>query len=65
MEDISARVTDAEVRLAYQERTIEALNDVVREFATRVEALERQVKALSDASGSAAIGPALEKPPHY
>lgn len=60
-----ARVIDLEVRLSYQERLIESLNDVVSEFAGRVETLERHVRALEEAGDNAPIGPAQDKPPHY
>ena len=59
------RVIDLEVRISYQERTIESLSEVVREFAGRVEELERRLRALAEAADSDPIGPALDKPPHY
>ena len=41
------RVIDLEVGIAFQARTIEALDAVVREFAARVEALERRLTELT------------------
>jgi uncharacterized coiled-coil protein SlyX len=45
-DELSERLIDAEVRLAYQDRTITALDDAVRELARRVAALEAQLAAL-------------------
>ena len=65
--ELSERVTELEVKLAYQDRLIADLDSVVHEFAKRVEQLERSVQSLREtAEGSAApIGAADEKPPHY
>lgn len=41
MEELKQRQDDLEIRLTYQERTIEELNDVVIELAERVKHLER------------------------
>ncbi len=59
------RLNNLETRVAYQERLIESLNEVIREFATRVETLERRVRSLAEGGLEATIGPAQEKPPHY
>jgi uncharacterized coiled-coil protein SlyX len=48
--DLAERVTDAEVRLAYQDRTIAALDEVVRELAGRIAVLERELERLSTAA---------------
>ncbi len=61
-----ARITELEVKLAYQQQTIDSLNEVVREFAARVLKLELQLKQLAESTRDAgSIGPALDKPPHY
>jgi uncharacterized coiled-coil protein SlyX len=39
-EDVSERMMDLEVKVAYQEKTIAELDQVVRELAARVAALE-------------------------
>lgn len=60
------RVTELEIRIAHQDRAIAALDDVVREFAMRVERLERTVEQLRQSgAGAPAIGPADDPPPHY
>jgi uncharacterized coiled-coil protein SlyX len=65
--DVVERVTELEVRVAYQDRVIAALDDVVRAFANRVEGLERELTELRAGAKSPApaLGPANEPPPHY
>jgi uncharacterized coiled-coil protein SlyX len=65
--DLVERMTDLEVRLAYQDRVIEALDEVVRKFAARVETLERELAELRAGAKSppVPVGPASERPPHY
>jgi uncharacterized coiled-coil protein SlyX len=63
-------MTDAErvaleERVAHQERLLAVLDEVVREFAARVEVLERQVGELRRAGDEQPVGPANEVPPHY
>ena len=48
-DDLSERVMDIEVRLAYQDRTITALDQVVRELAARLERAERELAKLREA----------------
>lgn len=45
-EALERRVIDLEVQAAFQARTIEALDEVVRQFAGRVEVMQRDLKAL-------------------
>ena len=54
-------------RIAYQDRLIAELDDVVRSFTVRVEGIEREVIRLRTAVLDAALpsGPANEAPPHY
>jgi len=66
-DELEHRITELEVRIAYQDKTIEDLDGVVRAFTSRVETLERLVKELRE-SGSHTeppIGAADEPPPHY
>ena len=50
------RLIDLEVRLAYQDRTLRTLDDVVRTLADRVDALGRQLSARAE------IAPPSETP---
>lgn len=61
MED---RIVELEVRLAYQDKLLSDLDEVVRSFAARVEALEREVRELKETT-AAPVGPPDETPPHY
>lgn len=62
---MAERLMELEIRLAYQDRTVAALDDVVRSFAARVEELERALTTLRAAVGTPAPGAAAEPPPHY
>jgi uncharacterized coiled-coil protein SlyX len=65
---LEERLTDLEIRYAHQSQLVAALDDVVREFAGRVEKLERQMTALRETQATAAPGAGSggdEKPPHY
>ena len=64
MED---RIVDLEVRLAYQDKIIADLDEVVRAFADRVIKLERELDAVKETlkTGVPEVGPQDEKPPHY
>jgi uncharacterized coiled-coil protein SlyX len=42
-DDLRERLTDLEVRLAYQDRTVVTLDEVVRELAAKVAALEAEL----------------------
>jgi uncharacterized coiled-coil protein SlyX len=43
---LEERIVDLEVRVAYQDKLIEELDQVIREFSTRVENLESLLKDL-------------------
>ena len=71
MSDVDAvneRIDALEMRLTYQDVTIETLNQTITAQWKQIDALTRQlaeVKArLQDAENNAA-GPANEPPPHY
>lgn len=61
------RVLELEVKAAYQDRTIEALNEVVLELRREIESLRREFELLRAEAQSTEkpIGPANEAPPHY
>ncbi|MCB9797180.1 MAG: SlyX family protein [Alphaproteobacteria bacterium] len=68
VEDLERRLEEMEVRHAYQDRTIELLDEVVRELFGKVEQLERRMEELrehlADPQGEEA--PLEEQvPPHY
>lgn len=60
-------LVDLEVKLAYQDRLIRELDDLVRKFGARLDELAREVETLKAAARSpeAPLGPANEPPPHY
>lgn len=60
------RLTDLEIRVAYQDRALVALDEVVQAMHRRVDELTQQLDELRRSSGPGApIGPANEPPPHY
>lgn len=65
---LSERIDALEVRLTYQDETIETLNQTITAQWLKIDALTRQIaelrKRLQDAEGNA-TGPANEPPPHY
>jgi len=62
---LEKRIVDLESRAAFQDKLIADLDEVVREFAIRVERLERELKDLRQSANAAPIGPPDEPPPHY
>jgi len=68
MSELSDRIDALEARIAYQDDTIETLNQTITEQWKQIDALTRQVAALSDRlqeSEARAHGPFNERPPHY
>jgi len=63
--ELVRRVIDLEVRAAFQAQTLEVLDGVVREFAARVEALERQVIELASRPGEREQGGPQDEPPSW
>ena len=68
MSELSERVDALEARIAYQDDTIETLNQTITAQWKQIDALARQVAALSERlqeTESRSPGPANERPPHY
>lgn len=59
------RIEALEVRIAYQNDLCKQLDEVVREFADRVERLEFQLEELKTSIHQDPIGPHHDPPPHY
>ena len=68
-EALSARIDALEIRIAYQDETIEDLNATVTEQWKQIDALTRRIAALIDrveaAETRAATGAPEPPPPHY
>ena len=68
LKPLTERIDTLEARLTFQDDTIETLNRTVTEQWARIEALTRQIAALSDRlqeAESQMPRPANEPPPHY
>jgi SlyX protein len=66
--ELSERIDALESRLAFQDQTIEQLNETITAQWTQIDALTRQVSALIERLQEAeATVPAAtnERPPHY
>jgi SlyX protein len=66
--ELSERIDALESRLAYQDQTIEQLNETMTAQWKQIDALTRQVTALTERLQEAeadAPAPANERPPHY
>jgi uncharacterized coiled-coil protein SlyX len=60
---MSDRIVELEVRIAYQDKLIADLDEVVRDFAGRVQALERDLAELKRTLGNepSPVGPQDER----
>ncbi len=66
--ELSERIEALESRLMYQDDTIEQLNQTITAQWKQIDALTRQVAALSERlqeAEASAPGPTNERPPHY
>jgi SlyX protein len=66
--ELSERVDALESRLAYQDQTIEQLNETITAQWKQIDALTRQLSALTERLQEAEAdrpSPANERPPHY
>lgn len=61
------RLTELEIRLAFQDNLIAELDGFVRALSQRLEKAERELAEMKAAvrSPAVAIGPADDPPPHY
>lgn len=64
---LSDRTLELEIKVAYQERSIESLNDVILDMRSELETLRREFNVFRDETREAdkPVGPANELPPHY
>jgi SlyX protein len=68
VQHLKDRIEALEMRLTYQDETIETLNQTVTAQWKQIDALTRQIAALSDRLAQAETNvpaPANERPPHY
>jgi len=66
--ELSERIDALESRLAYQDQTIEQLNETITAQWKQIDALTRQLAALTERLQEAeahAPAPGNERPPHY
>ena len=65
----SDRIDRLEMRIAYQDETIESLNQTITKQWAQIDKLTRQLGALtgrlSEIEARATPGPTTERPPHY
>ena len=67
MSSTEQRIDDLEMRIAFQDKTIGELNDVITAQWKKIERLERQLQRLDEEVQSldGRDAPANQKPPHY
>lgn len=72
MQDTNDRLEGIETQLAFLEDALEQFDAVavsqqaqIDELRAQLRVLQEQFKALPDDSLQSAVGPAIEKPPHY
>lgn len=68
LRSLSERIDALEMRIAYQDETIEALNQTITAQWTEIDRLTRQLAELKERvreAESNVPGPANERPPHY
>lgn len=61
---LAETLTDLEVRLAFHDRAVQVLDELVRTLFGRVETLEKELSDLRKTAGSA-VEVSNEAPPHY
>jgi uncharacterized coiled-coil protein SlyX len=58
-------VVDLEIKIAFQEKWIAELDEVVRTLRDEVDALRAEVRSLTEQVTAAGAPTPHEKPPHY
>lgn len=68
-QSLAERIDALEIRIAYQDETIETLNATITEQWQTIDALRREIARLNERIDDAEMkdgpGPASEPPPHY
>jgi len=61
------RLTEIEIRIEYQERLIDTLNQVILDLRSEIDTIQRDFEKLrcQVQDTQLPLGPANEKPPHY
>jgi SlyX protein len=64
---LSDRVDDLEIKLAFQDKLIQELSDLVKELGARLDETVRDLAQLKEAirSPESPLAPGNERPPHY
>ena len=66
---LAERIDALEIRTAYQDETIEALNKTITAQWAQLDKLKREIaelrERLTDAESHSVTGPSPEVPPHY
>jgi SlyX protein len=68
LDALSERIDSLEIRLSYQDVTIDTLNQTITAQWTEIDRLTRQIAELKERlqeAESRVPGPANERPPHY
>lgn len=64
-EELREKIVDLEVKLAYQDHRLLALDQVVRAFSDKLSSLERELDVLRATAKPATTTGGNEPPPHY
>ena len=67
IEALTERCDDLEIKLAFQDKLVRDLDELVRALGDRLVAAEREIAALKESlrSPETPLGPSNEPPPHY